>query len=151
MSKIFAQLLTQEAEKQRQAVTKVKNDIENRSDVATSQPDVRTSQSHVTASKKEVSEKFPLEKPLMNQIISSLSDAKVSPALLSIRMTEDEKEYIEDFILDTLRKEKLQGHEVSMSKLMRYALTYLLLKHQREFVDVLKETLLKDESRRLFQ
>jgi len=36
--------------------------------------------------------------------------------------------------------------KVSIAKLMRYALTYLLLKHQQEFVEVLKKTLMKKES-----
>lgn len=145
MSKIFSQLITQEAEKQRKEVQKIKrDDTETHSDATPSQRDAAPSRtpSH---------EKFTLDKSLMHQVISSLADAKTLPSAISIRMTEDEKQFIDDFILDTLRKEKLQGHEVSMAKLMRYALIYLLFKHEREFVQVLKETLLKDESRRLFQ
>ena len=51
----------------------------------------------------------------------------------------------------TLRKAGLQGHQVSMAKLMRYSLAYLLLRHQDEFVDVLKKTFLKKGESNLFK
>jgi len=92
-----------------------------------------------------------LDEKLMGEIIAELSRAQVLPNALSIRMSAEEKQYVDDFILDTLRKEKLHGPEVSIAKLMRYALAYLLLKHQAEFIDVLKKTLIKKDSGRLFQ
>ena len=87
----------------------------------------------------------------MSEIVAELSRAEVLPNAISIRMSADEKKYVDDFILDTLRKEKLQGPEVSIAKLMRYSLTYLLLNHQKEFIEILKKTLIKKDSGRLFQ
>jgi len=160
MSGIFNQLMTQEVAKQQQAIKKSKeqNEPQNHSDATTSQRDATTSDMSADASQhsaktktKPNTDKYLLDDSLMHEIIAELSDAKVLPNAISIRMTEEEKVYVDDFILDTLRKEKLQGHEVSIAKLMRYALTYLLLKHQQEFVQVLKKTLTKKESGKLFQ
>lgn len=160
MSGIFNQLMTQEVAKQQQAIKKSKelNDPQSDSDATTSHSDAATSdavtitsQNNLKTKSKLNEDKYLLDDALMREIIAELSDAKVLPNAISIRMTEEEKAYVDDFILDTLRKEKLQGHEVSIAKLMRYALTYLLLKHQQEFVSVLKKTLIKKESRKLFQ
>jgi hypothetical protein len=146
MSGIFSQLLTKESEQQRQVVKEArnKNDTKNSSDAPASKGDAATSDSN--------HQNVPrLDASLMSEIVTSLADAKTLPNAISIRMTEDEKEYIDDFILGTLRKERLQGHEVSIAKLMRYALIYLLFRHQKEFVEVLKQSLIKEESRRLFK
>ena len=160
MSGIFNQLMTQEAEKQRQAIQKVKeqNDADSTSDATASQQDATTSQPNKDASlpKQRTQAKAAitatvLDEKLMGEIIAELSRAEVLPNALSIRMSAEEKQYVDDFILDTLRKEKLHGPEVSIAKLMRYALAYLLLNHQAEFIDVLKKALLKKDSGRLFQ
>ena len=152
--------MTQEVAKQQQAIKKSKehSDPHSNSDATASQQDAATSHTTIGASQNSVKikskqnvEKYLLDDALMREIIAELSDAKVLPNAISIRMTEEEKAYVDDFILDTLRREKLQGHEVSIAKLMRYALTYLLLRHQEEFVAVLKKTLIKKESGKLFQ
>jgi hypothetical protein len=160
MSGIFNQLMTQQVEEQRKALAKSKkqNDTDNTSDATASQQDATTSpqvkeasQSASKAKGNSESNEIVLDKSLMREIISELSHAEVVPSAISIRMSADEKQYIDDFILDTLRREKLQGPEVSIAKLMRYSLTYLLLKHQKEFIEVLKRTLIKKDSGRLFQ
>lgn len=152
--------MTQEAEKQRQAIQKVKevNDTESTSDAVASQQDAITSQPADNKSlpiqrtqTKATITATTLDEKLMGEIIAELSRAEVLPNALSIRMSAEEKQYVDDFILDTLRKEKLQGPEVSIAKLMRYALAYLLLNHQAEFIGVLKKALIKKDSGRLFQ
>lgn len=160
MSGIFNKLVTQQVEEQKKALeeSKKQNDADSSSDATASQQDATTSQTttksdQVTPNPKKVTKSDPstFDKSLMHEIVTELSRAEVQPNAISIRMSADEKTYIDDFILDTLRKQKLQGPEVSIAKLMRYALTYLLLRHQQEFIDVLKKTLIKKDSGRLFQ
>lgn len=167
MSGIFNKLMTQQVEEQKKALeeSKKQNDADSSSDATASQQDATTSQpaidtsqatlksDRVTPNPKKVTKSDPsmLDMSLMRQIVTELSRAEVQPNAISIRMSVDEKEYIDDFILDTLRKEKLQGPDVSIAKLMRYALAYLLLRHRQEFIDVLKKTLIKKDSGRLFQ
>ncbi len=88
---------------------------------------------------------------LLVEVIQELSQAPTLNSAISLRLNADEKEFIEDFILVTLRREKLQGHQVSIAKLMRYALSYLLLKHREEFVDLLKTALNPDDSQSIFR
>ena len=167
MSGIFNKLVTQQVEEQKKALeeSKKQNDIDGRSDATASQQDATTSRkdSKTSPTNQTPAQTTPrtqnvtksdhsvLDESLMGEIVTELSGAEIRPNAISIRMSADEKAYIDDFILDTLRKQKLQGPEVSIAKLMRYALTYLLLKHQQEFVDVLKKTLIKKDSGRLFQ
>ena len=160
MSGIFNQLLTKQVEDQQKAIKKAKeqNDTQNHSDATASQQDAVASpidvdilQSKAKAQLKINVAKLAFNESLMSEIVAELSRAEVLPNAISIRMGADEKKYVDDFILDTLRKEKLQGPEVSIAKLMRYSLTYLLLNHQKEFIEILKKTLIKKDSGRLFQ
>ena len=160
MSGIFNQLMTQQVEEQQKEIKKAKeqNDTQNISDAAASQQDAAASpintetlQSTTKAQTKVNIAKLAFNESLMGEIVAELSRAEVLPNAISIRMSADEKKYVDDFILDTLRREKLQGPEVSIAKLMRYSLTYLLLNHQKEFIEILKKTLIKKDSGRLFQ
>ena len=87
----------------------------------------------------------------MRRVVTELVDATTLPNAISVRLNENEKEFIDDFILDTLRKVGLQGHQVSMAKLMRYSLAYLLLRHQNAFVGVLKQAFLRKGESNLFK
>lgn len=160
MSGIFNQLMTKQVEEQQKAIKKAKeqNDTQNHSDATASQRDATTSpidtetlQSTTKAQPKTNTTKLAFDESLMGKIIADLSRAEVLPNAISIRMSADEKKYVDDFILDTLRGEKLQGPEVSIAKLMRYSLAYLLLNHQKDFIEILKKTLIKKDSGRLFQ
>ena len=153
MSGIFSKLITQEAEKQQQTIKKAKTqpDPDRSSDATASRIDATASQQDAKKPTTIIVDKFSLDSALMSTIINELSDARTLSSAISVRMTQEEKAHIDDFILDTLRREKLQGQEVSMAKLMRYALVYILLKHQKEFVEVLKTTLTRDETGKLFQ
>ena len=160
MSGIFNQLMTQQVEEQQKAIKKAKeqNDTQNNSDATASQQDAtaspidtQTLQSTTKAQTKVNTAKLTFNESLMGEIVAELSRAEILPNAISIRMSADEKKYVDDFILDTLRREKLQGPEVSIAKLMRYSLTYLLLNHQKDFIEILKRTLIKKDSGRLFQ
>ena len=145
MSGIFSQL-TQEAQRQQELLktNSPKNDIDDPSDAVTSRTDAMPSKTNKRPEQ-------TIDTELMSKIVANLSDAKTLSNAISIRMTEEEKEYVDDFILVTLRKAGLQGHQVSIAKLMRYALIYVLFKHHKEFLNVLKSTLTKDESTNLFK
>jgi hypothetical protein len=160
MSGIFNQLMTKQVEDQQKAIKKAKeqNDTQNHSDAVASQQDATTSpidteilQSTTKTQPRTSTAKLAFNESLMGEIVAELSRAVILPNAISIRMSADEKKYVDDFILDTLRKERLQGPEVSIAKLMRYSLTYLLLNHQKEFIEILKKTLIKKDSGRLFQ
>jgi hypothetical protein len=149
MSNIFAQL-QQEATRQS---TQLKQPVPaettapdplRHSDAVASGRDAAPSQSK---SQKAVA----FDKRLMRRVVTELVDATTLPNAISIRLSENEKAFIDDFILDTLRKVGLQGHQVSMAKLMRYSLAYLLLRHQDEFVDVLRKTFLRKGESNLFK
>lgn len=160
MSGIFNQLMTKQVEEQQKAIKKAKeqNDTQSNSDATASQQDVAASHTDIEmlhsttkAPPKANTAKLAFNESLMGEIVAELSRAEILPNAISIRMSADEKKYVDDFILDTLRREKLQGPEVSIAKLMRYSLTYLLLNHQKEFIEILKKTLIKKDSGRLFQ
>ena len=147
MSNLFTQL-NQEAQKQKQALNKSsgQKQIDTKSD-----SDATASRKDAVASPIDISGSHKLDKQLLVEVIQELSQAPTLNSAISLRLNADEKEFIEDFILVTLRREKLQGHQVSIAKLMRYALSYLLLKHREEFVDLLKTALKPDDSRSIFK
>ena len=149
MSNIFAQLQQEATRQNTQLKQPVPAETTSRdplrhSDAVASGADAVPSQ---TKSQKAVA----LDKRLMRRVVTELVDATTLPNAISIRLNENEKEFIDDFILVTLRKAGLQGHQVSMAKLMRYSLAYLLLRHQDEFIDVLKKTFLKKGESNLFK
>src|SRR5262245_13710578 len=119
MSNLFTQIRTAAAQQQQVLKHSNQTDPEKYSDAMASKTDANPSQT-------SEQNNLGLDPSLMSEIVDSLANAKTLPNAISIRMTEEEKEFIDDFILVTLRKERLQGHQVSIAKLMRYALIYLL-------------------------
>ena len=149
MSNIFAQLQQEAARQTTQLKQPVPTETTSpdplrHSDAVASAPDAVPSQ---TKSQKAVA----LDKRLMRRVVTELVDATTLPNAISIRLNENEKEFIDDFILVTLRKAGLQGHQVSMAKLMRYSLAYLLLRHQDELTDLLTKTFAKKGESNLFK
>lgn len=65
---------------------------------------------------------------------------------LNVRMSEQETQDIEDFVMITLRKQGLRGYDVSIAKLMRYALRYMFRVHEKEFITALKQVLKTEET-----
>ena len=149
MSNIFAQL--------QQEATRQNSQLKQPTPTKTTSPDplphsdAVASDADAVPSQIKSQKVVAFDKRLMRRVATELSDATTLPNAISIRLNENEKEFIDDFILDTLRKAGLQGHQVSMAKLMRYSLAYLLLRHQNEFVDVLKKTFLKKGESNLFK
>lgn len=125
------------------------------SDVATSQTDITTSQptkpipevarnmpGDTPAESPEAKSRLEIEK--LQTVIKSLSEVPTSAFTTPIRLSDQEKNDIEDFIYGTLRKNGLQGKAVSISKLMRYCMRYVMKVHEEEFVEALKGALHKD-------
>lgn len=131
-----------------------KKEDPEQSDVMTSQSDIMTSQDDVTPNtvstetiKKEggvPASEGTLDIEKLKTVIKSLSEIPTSAFTTPIRLSDQEKKDIEDFIYITLRKNGLQGYQVSISKLMRYCLRYLMKVHEPELVQALKEALQKD-------
>lgn len=131
-----------------------KNEEQVKSDVMTSQSDITTSEDDITPNpkssetiQKEVqvpASKSNLDIEKLKTVIKSLSEIPTSAFTTPIRLSEQEKKDIEDFIYITIRKNGLQGYQVSISKLMRYCLRYLMKVHETELVQALKEALQKD-------
>src|SRR6185503_9835389 len=123
-------------------------------DVVTSPNDIMTSQADTVLSaatnELNLNEQMAetnqggLDIEKLRTIIKSLSEIPTSGFTTPIRLSAQEKKDVEDFIYMTLRKHGIQGHQVSVSKLMRYCLRYLMKIHERELVTALKEALQKD-------
>lgn len=79
-------------------------------------------------------------------IIEELSQMPTKSNGLNVRMSDQEMQDIEDFVLITLRKQGLRGYEVSVAKLMRYALRYMFRVHEKEFISALKQVLKTEET-----
>ena len=78
-------------------------------------------------------------------IIKELSTISVSTHGSPVRLSEAEKQDIEDFIYIHLRKKGLHGKAVSSAKLMRYALRYMIKVQPEKFVDALSKALIKED------
>jgi len=165
MSNIFSQL-SQAAQQQRQELQetrrKQKND-DSQSETATvghgektelnktetnvsSQHEPASSHSDVTKSKTDSTTKIAdtFDNELMIQIVKELSTAKDNYST-TLRLTPEEKKFCEDFIHVDLRRKDVEGNGVSKSKLMRYAFTYVLLKHRKEFQNSLVAALKEEK------
>lgn len=124
------------------------------SDVATSQSDITTSQSPLTPPEETkgvrqleseaVENQVGLNIEKLKTVIKSVSEIPTSAFTTPVRLSAQEKKDVEDFIYITLRKNGLQGNQVSISKLMRYCLRYLMKIHEPELVQALKGALEKD-------
>ncbi|MEZ4710650.1 MAG: hypothetical protein R3A44_25855 [Caldilineaceae bacterium] len=80
----------------------------------------------------------------LQTIIEEMSQIKTKRDGLNVRLSEQETQDIDDFILDKLRKKGIKGYEVSAAKLMRYAFRYLSRVHEKEFIKALEKALEKD-------
>lgn len=149
MSNLFAQL-QQEATKQESQLRQAKLPDATAND-AVRHSDAMASQSDATASDHKQLAVDLQDDHLLQRIVAELSEATVLPNAISIRLNQNEKEFIDDFIHITLRKAGLQGPQVSIAKLMRYSLAYLLLRHQEGFVDALKAVISKKQESNLFK
>jgi hypothetical protein len=87
-----------------------------------------------------------LDSEKLRLIIQQIAQMPTNSNGLNVRMSAQEMQAIEDFVLGTLRKEGLKGHDVSIAKLMRYALRYMFRVHQKEFVAALREALKVEET-----
>ena len=79
-------------------------------------------------------------------VIEELSTMPTNYNGLNVRMSEQETQDIEDFVMITLRKQGLRGYDVSIAKLMRYALRYMFRVHEKEFITALKQVLKTEET-----
>ncbi len=111
-----------------------------------SQGELTSSHSDVTPSvSKETN--MPVEifdESLMMQIVKELSIAKDNYST-TLRLTPEEKKFSEDFIHVDLRRKDVEGNGVSKSKLMRYAFTYVLLRHRKDFLNALVAALKEEK------
>ena len=134
MSKLFKDL-TNEAVHQQESVEKQKNRSKN------DQTDVSTSHTDVT--NRRLLQGLDANK--LKTVIKELSEIRVSTHGIPVRLSKTEKRDIEDFIYITLRQEGIEGKAVGVSRLMRYALRYMMKVHKEEFIDALAEGLKKDD------
>lgn len=165
MSNLFTQL-NQAAEQQRQEVHESRNkrkiDDSQRETVAIKQDDIKelhnteksvssyselaSSRSDATQSKsdKSAEQAEVFDDNLMIQIIKELSIAKDNYST-TLRISPEEKKFSEDFIHVDLRRKDVEGNGVSKSKLMRYAFTYVMLKHRKDFLNALVAALKEEK------
>ena len=131
------------------------------SDVVTSQSDVTMAKGEQDAAKIARSSKRPAKRvdpdetlgkgsridlDKLRTVIEEIAAVKTNAYGFSVRMSQREQADIEEFILDTLRKEGIKGYEVSIAKLMRYAMRYMFRVHPQEFVTALRAALEVEET-----
>lgn len=130
-------------------VTSQRDIMTSDTDIATSDSDVTTSHTDIMTSsrnkKRTTTKQTAIHTDRLEMIIKSLSDIKTSTFTTPIRLSEQEKRDVEDFIYIKLRKKGLQGKDVSISKLMRYCVRYMIKVHEEELVNSLQKVLAGDE------
>jgi hypothetical protein len=104
------------------------------------QEDATTSESDVTTSNIQ----YSLNISELVKTIKAVSKAKITANNTPVRLSEKERQDIEDFIYSKLRKNNLQGKDVSVSKLLRYSLRYMMKHHEKEFIEALQEAFKND-------
>ncbi len=102
-------------------------------------------QSGATAPQK-TDNKASIDMEKLRIIIEEISQMPTNNNGLNVRMSEQEMQDIEDFVLITLRKQGLRGYDVSIAKLMRYALRYMFRVHEKEFISALKQSLKAEDT-----
>lgn len=165
MSNLFTQL-SQAAEQQRQEVHEsrkkrkiadsqketvaVKQDdnkeLNNTEKNVSSHSELTSSHSDTTKSKSDKTTKQAgvFDVNLMIEIIKELSIAKDNYST-TLRISPEEKKFSENFIHGDLRHKDVEGNGVSKSKLMRYAFTYVMLKHREDFLNALVAALKEEK------
>lgn len=165
MSNLFTQL-SQAAEQQRQEVHESRNkrkiadsqketiavkqddnkELNNTEKKVSSHSEPTSSPSDVTKSKsdKATEQAGVFDDNLMIEIIKELSIAKDNYST-TLRISPEEKKFSEDFIHVDLRRKDVEGNGVSKSKLMRYAFTYVMLKHRKDFLNALVAALKEEK------
>ncbi len=114
--------------------------IENTpTDIATPVGDVVTSHTDVTPAINSINKTELLE------IITKLSSASISTFGTPVRLNSKEKKEIEDFIHNKLRNKGVDVKGISMGKLMRYALRYMIKVEEKAFAECLIEALKRSD------
>ena len=165
MSNLFTQL-SKAAEQQRQEVHESRNkrkidnsqrdtvvvkqddnnELNNTEKNVSSHSEPTSSHNDVTKSKsdKTIEQTEVFDDNLMIEIIKELSIAKDNYST-TLRISPEEKKFSEDFIHVDLRRKDVEGNGVSKSKLMRYAFTYVMLKHRKDFLNALVAALKEEK------
>jgi hypothetical protein len=111
----------------------------------TAQKDEPTSVIDVSSTHHDITTAGGLHKDTMIKVVKSLSTASISTFGTPVRLNTKEKKEIEDFILIKLRSKGLEGKGISMGKLMRYALRYMIKAEEKAFTECLIEALKKND------
>ena len=126
-------------ERRKQEIVSPENKVSSQREPASSHSDVTKSKSEGTINQVE-----NFDDELMIQIVKELSIAKDNYST-TLRISPEEKKFSEDFIHVDLRRKDVEGNGVSKSKLMRYAFTYVMLKHRKEFLNALVAALKEEK------
>jgi hypothetical protein len=162
MSSLFKQI-SQEAAKQRQQLDPSAPEVQPESVAAHQTPETPAPASKLVARKRSQSSSQKaapqsgttapqsgttngsVDLKKLETIITQMSQIPVNSNGINVRVSSQEAQDIEEFIYGRLRQEGLKGYDVSIAKLMRYALRYLSRVHEDEFVKALKNALTADE------
>ena len=117
--------------------------VKENSDIVTSQRHNVTSDSDVTTSH-EVAFTTNLDMDKLQTVIKALSEIPTASQNVPVRLSDQERKDIDEFIHVTLRRKGITGHDVSVSKLLRYSLRYILKVHEKELLVSLVQALKKE-------
>lgn len=87
---------------------------------------------------KEVLEVYKLDRKLLRKIIKSTAKIQNPSIHTPIRFTEAEKNELDEFLYDLKKKHKLEPRGITMSKVIRYVLKYILKAHKEELTQALE-------------
>lgn len=108
-----------------------------------------TSQYDVVTSQPVTKDQILSKRDKLAIIIDGISDIDTTGNVTPVRLSKQELSDVDDFINDRLRKKGVKGRAVSISKLARYALRYMLKVEDDLFLDVLITTLKNKKVKKL--
>lgn len=148
MSNLFKQI-SQEAERQRQEAERLSSTTSPIQSIADTQQPIKpvrppvkkvAPQNGTTVPKADTTvPQLDLDK--LQTVIRELSQLETNNNGLNVRLSAQEALDLDEFVHGVLRKRGLKGHEVSATKLLRYAFRYLSRVHEKEFVAAIEQAL----------
>lgn len=93
----------------------------------------------------DISNRYHIDVDILTRYINQMVNIDDIYITKLLRITASEDEVYDKFINRELRDLKLKGKYVSLNRLFRYALWYLLKEHKKEFITALQKALKKEE------
>jgi hypothetical protein len=107
------------------------------SDVTTSTTDVKVIPISTLQESLVNTDSRGLNRKNLHSISLAILNASTNTQNTPVRLTDTEKEDLEDFILNKLRSKGVKSHKLSINKLMRICTRYMLKVHEEELLEII--------------